>query len=279
MNPRSQAEKAEILRALHSTGIPLVLPNIWNPIGARILEAKGYPAVATASAALSASLGYQDGERIKLSTLLDFLGRIARSVEVPVTADIEAGFAETLGELEHTILWVLDAGVVGINIEDSIGEGNVLRPTEEQCQRIALVREVATRQGVPLVINARVDSFLTELPREAAIEEAVARARSYKAAGADCIFPVGPGDEETVRVLRERICSPINILGSPSAAPLSVLRAIGVNRVSFGPFVFRACLRTFVDLVEGLRDSGDYGSLARMIPRTEVEPLLRPGPE
>ena len=165
MSQRSQAEKAEILRGLHSTGTPLILPNIWNPIGARILEAKGYPAVATASAALSASLGYQDGERIKLSTLLDFLGRIARSVEVPVTADIEAGFAETLGELEHTILWVLETGVVGINIEDSIGEGNALRPTEEQCQRIALVLEATARKGVPLVINARVDSFLTEMSR------------------------------------------------------------------------------------------------------------------
>lgn len=279
MSGRPQAEKAEILRRLHHANGPLILPNIWNPIGARILEAKGYPAVATASAALSASLGYLDGERIKLSTLLDFLERIARSVEVPVTADIEAGFAESLGELEHTIEWIVATGVVGINIEDSFGEGAALRPAQEQCQRIALVREVAARKGVPLVINARVDSFLAEMPREAAVEEAVIRARIYAEAGADCIFPVGPGDEQTVRALRDGITAPINILVSPKAAPLSLLRTIGVNRVSFGPFIFRACLRTFVDLVEGLRDSADYAGLARMMTRAEVEPFLRPGPE
>src|SRR3954468_11911412 len=102
MSNRSQKEKAEALLALHRGGDPLVLPNIWDPIGARILAAKGYPAVATASAAVSASLGYQDGERIHRSTLIDLLGRIARSVDVPVTADIETGYGESLAELELT---------------------------------------------------------------------------------------------------------------------------------------------------------------------------------
>jgi 2-methylisocitrate lyase-like PEP mutase family enzyme len=107
------------------------------------------------------------------------------------------------------------------------------------------------------------------------MEEAVVRAKAYSAAGADCIYPIGPGDEATVRMLRDRIESPINILGAPTAAPLQVLREIGINRVSFGPFVFRSCLRKFVDIVEGLSADSDYASLGNLMSREEVSEYLR----
>ena len=276
MSRRSQKEKAEILLSLHTGGGLLVLPNIWDPIGARILAAKGYPAVATASAAVSASLGYQDGEKINRSTLIDLLGRIARSVDVPVTADIETGYGESLSELELTAQQVIESGVVGVNIEDGLEEGGGLRSVAEQCRRISTLRQIADRRGVHLVINARVDSFISPSFEDGqrAMEEAVMRARAYAAAGADCIYPIGPGDEATVRVLRERIESPINILGSPTAAPLPLLREIGIDRVSFGPFVFRSCLRKFVDIVEGLRTDGDYSSLGNPVSRAEVAEYL-----
>jgi 2-methylisocitrate lyase-like PEP mutase family enzyme len=274
MSKPSQNEKAEALLSLHHSGDLLVLPNIWDPIGARILAVKGYPAVATASAAVSASLGYQDGENIKRSTLIDLLGRIARSVDIPVTADIESGYGESLSELELTAQQVIESGVVGVNIEDRKGDG--LRPVEEQCRRISTLREIGNRRGVHLVINARVDSFVSPSFGDGqAMEEAVIRARAYTAAGADCIYPIGPGDEATVRTLRERIESPINILGSHTAAPLSVLREIGINRVSFGPFVFRSCLRTFVDIAESLRTSGDYAGLSNAMSREEIAEYLR----
>ncbi len=246
MSKRSQKEKAEVLLSLHTGGDLLLLPNVWNPIGARILAANGYPAVATASAALSASLGYEDGEKIRRSTLIEFIGHIARSVDIPVTADIEAGYGTSLAELQETVRQVVDTGVVGVNIEDSTKEGGALRPVAEQCQRISVVRQVADGRSVHLVINARVDCFVSSsFPDKAkAMDEAVARARAYSEAGADCIYPMGPGDERTVRILRDRIQSPINILASPTATPLSVLREIGVNRVSFGPFVYRRHLIT-----------------------------------
>ena len=281
MSKRSQKEKAEALLSLHRDGGLLVLPNIWDPIGARILEAKGYPAVATASAAVSASLGYQDGEKINRSTLIDVLGRIARSVDVPVTADIETGYGESLSELELTARQVIESGVVGVNIEDSLEKGAGLRAIEEQCQRISTLRQAANRHGVHLVINARVDSFVAPSFADGrrAMEEAAVRARAYAAAGADCIYPIGPGDEATARMLRDRIESPINILGGPTAAPLAVLREIGINRVSFGPFVFRSCLRKFVDIVEGLSANGDYASLGNLMSRDEVAEYLRSGHE
>jgi len=281
MSKRSQWEKAEALLSLHLDGGLLVLPNIWDPIGARILEAKGYPAIATASAAVSASLGYQDGEKINRSTLIDILGRIARSVDVPVTADIETGYGESLSELELTAEQVIESGVVGVNIEDGLEKGAGLRSIEEQCRRISTLRQVANRHGAHLVINARVDSFVSPsfVDGQRAMEEAVVRARAYAAAGADCIYPIGPGDEATVRMLRDRIESPINILGGPTAAQLHVLREIGINRVSFGPFVFRSCLRKFVDIVEGLGADGDYASLDNLMSRDEVSEYLRSGHE
>lgn len=280
MNRCSQHEKAAQLLRLHSGGEMLVLPNIWNPIGARILAKKGCPAVATASAAIAASLGYQDGERIKRSTLIDIISGIARSVDLPLTADIESGYADSLSELEGTVEQVIGAGVVGINIEDSL-EGGALRPVEEQCRRISVIRQAAGRLGLHLVINARIDSYLlaTCESSEAATEEAVVRAQAYTEAGADCVYPIGPGDEATVRLLRRRIAAPLNILASPKAAPLAVLREIGVNRVSFGPFLLWSCLRRFADIADSLLISEDYSGLHDMMSKTEVAEYLVSGYE
>ncbi len=281
MSQLSRKNKAEALSALHTNGTLLILPNVWNPIGARILEKKGYPAVATASAAVSASLGYEDGEKIKRSTLIDVIGRIARSVAVPVTADIESGYGASLAELEETARQVIDCGVVGVNLEDSLQEGGALRAVDEQCQRIATMRQVADGSGVPLVINARIDSFISSAfpSKEQAIEEAATRAKAYIAAGANCLYPIGPGDEATVRQLRTRITAPINILATPKAVPLSVLRDLGVNRVSFGPFVFRACMRTFSNIADNLLTEGDPSCVGDLLSGTETGTFLLDGSE
>ncbi len=273
---RSQKEKANTLLSLHKGKDLLILPNVWNPIGARILVAKGYPAVATASAALSASLGYEDGENIRRSTLIEFLERIARSVDVPVTADIETGYGKSLAELEDTVCHVIDAGIVGINIEDSLSEGGPLRSVVEQCQRISTVRQISSRQNLHLVINARVDCFLSSSfpDKTKAMDETVARAKAYLEAGADCIYPIGAGDEKTVRLLRDRIQAPLNILASPTSPSLATLHSIGINRVSFGPFVFRACLKQFVDIVEDIRTKGDYACLGNMLSGEQVAAYL-----
>ncbi|VAW31819.1 Probable carboxyvinyl-carboxyphosphonate phosphorylmutase [hydrothermal vent metagenome] len=281
MSGKSQQEKAQTLLSLHTNGRLLLLPNIWNPIGARILQAKGYTAVATASAAISAALGYEDGEKIKLSTLLDILRRIANSVDVPVTADIEAGFADSIPELKETIQQVIASGVVGINIEDSLEDGS-LRSVAEECERITAVRETSNSQGVHLLINARVDSFLSgeAQSKEEKIEDAIMRAGAYVEAGADCIYPIGPGDKETVIRLRQHISAPINILASPSATPLKTLQDIGINRVSFGPFVFRSCLSKFVDIVDALHDLGSYDCFAQgMMSGPDTNRFLNHEPE
>jgi 2-methylisocitrate lyase-like PEP mutase family enzyme len=277
-----QKAKAQTLLDLHTNGNLLILPNVWNPIGARVLQKQGYPAVATASAAIAESLGYVDGENICLETMLDILFRIARSVEVPVTADIEAGYAESVAALKETIVRIMQTGIVGINIEDSLTEGEPLRPVAEQCERIAAVREVAAGYDLHLVINARVDSFLVDGlgSGQERIEDAVLRAKAYVDAGADCIYPVGPGDKETVGQMRNRITAPLNILASKNAMSLNDLQRMGINRVSFGPFIFRSCLSKFVGITGQLKEFGTYACFADdSLPGTAVREFLIPGKE
>lgn len=260
MNRTTQQEKTEDFLALHKQDKLLVLPNIWNPISARILETKGFPAAATASAAISSSLGYRDGEKINLSTHLDIIERIVKSVEIPVTADIEGGYASDIKGLRDSINKVIDAGVAGINIEDSVDKEGSLRNVEEQCERISTVREVAEERGLHLVINARIDCFLSDAdkPIEEVIEEAIKRAEAYCKAGADSVYPIGVLDLETIKALRSAISSPINILGSHRTVPLKTLQDIGINRVTFGPFIFRSALKKFVNIIEELGKLRSY---------------------
>lgn len=281
MNTNASARKAAQLLSLHTGDDLLILPNVWNPLGARVLQSRGYPAAATASAAISSSLGYVDGERIKRSTLIDMIGRIAHSVDLPVTADIERGYGETISDLEETIQAVVDCGVVGVNIEDSMEEGGPLRPVDEQCKRIATVRQTAERSHIHLLINARIDTYISETfaNNDEATEEAVARANAYIDAGADCVYPIGGLDDATIRTLRERIASPINILAVPGGASLSFLQESGINRVSFGPFILRSCLKKFIGIVDVLKAKGSYSCFDDKLSLEEAAEYLISDPE
>ena len=277
----SQRDKAETLRSLHGNGRLLILTNVWDPIGARIVEAAGLPAVATASAAISASLGYQDGERLARSTMIAAVARVAQAVDVPVSADMERGYGESPEELAETIRLLVAAGAVGLNIEDSLGDTHELRALDEQCARIRTVREVALAEGVPLVINGRTDAFFAPgLDGREQLEEAVRRAEAYAGAGADCIYPIGPGDRATVTALRARIRAPLNILAAPGAMSLRELQDAGIERASFGPGLFRAALKRFTDNVAELAAFGSYECIARdTMSRADAYRYLRPGPE
>lgn len=275
MTDTLQKKKAEVLLALHSGDEPLVLPNIWNPIGARILEDKGFPAVATASAAISASLGYKDGEKIKFSTLMDIATRIANSVKIPTTVDIETGYATSTEELIDVITQILDAGIAGINIEDSFDDG--LRSIKEQAERISVIREVSKERGVHLVINARIDCFILNTPdsKKEKIESTINRAKAYLEAGADCVFPVGIDDIDTVKHMRRVISAPINILILPEKLTLSEMKGIGINRFSYGPFIFRTLLKKFTSIIDELVEFGCTKSIkGNMLSYDETQQYL-----
>lgn len=256
----SQAAKAKQLLSLHNNGNLLILPNVWNPIGARMLEAKGFSAVATASAAIAESMGYSDGEQIKLDTMLEMVARIVRSVDVPVTADFEAGYSDSIEGLQENISRLLDTGAVGINFEDSFDDSSHLRPVTEQVERIEAVREAADQKGIHLVINARADSFFAKgfSSEEERIEDVVTRLNAYAQAGADCVYPVGRGDKETLQILRKRISAPINVLATAKTASLKELQTLGINRVSFGPYLFRSLLAKMSAMQDEILNMGSY---------------------
>jgi 2-methylisocitrate lyase-like PEP mutase family enzyme len=273
VSKQAQTKKAEAFLALHHAPELLVLPNIWNPLGARMLAGMGYPAVATASAAVAYSLGYDDGERIRFSTMLELIGSIASSVDVPLTADIEGGYAEGLDALTENVRQVIRTGAVGINLEDGRYEGGPLRPVEAQCDRIATARRAAELEGVPLVINARIDTFLGGVTGSRAdkIAETVARGRSYLEAGADCLYPIGPGDIETLAPIRKGTEAPINVYAHAKTAPMRELEAAGISRLSLGPNLLKAAYTTLRDVARCLREYGSYESFTEgMISGDEI---------
>jgi 2-methylisocitrate lyase-like PEP mutase family enzyme len=274
-------EKAERLRALHHADRILVLPNIWDPGGARMLEHLGYPAVATASAAVAYALGYDDRQQITLDAMLEAVGRVARAVQVPVTADMEWGYAEQPEEVAANMRRVLRAGAVGINLEDSIREGEVLFPIEFQCARIRAVREMARQEGVPLVINARTDVFWPVVPgtAEEKLDEAVRRAHAYREAGGDSFYPILLGDLPTIRRLHEAIRMPINILAPTSGAGLRELEAAGIARVSLGPALMWASLTAMRNIAVGLQGYGSFDPFTKdMITHDEILAYLSKEP-
>ena len=278
----TQSAKAQALLNLHNNGKLLILPNVWNPIGARMLEGKGFSAVATASAAIAESMGYSDGEQIKLETMLELVARIVRSVNVPVTADFEAGYSDTPEGLQENISRFLDTGAVGINFEDGLDDSSRLRPIAEQIERIQAAREAAERRGVHLVINARADSFFADgfASDEDRVEDVITRSNAYLKAGADCVYPIGRGDKETLVILRKRISAPINVLATAKTASLKELQELGINRVSFGPYIFRSLLAKSAAMYDEIKNMGGYDIvITGMFSSGDIQPFLASGRE
>ncbi|MDH3744420.1 MAG: isocitrate lyase/phosphoenolpyruvate mutase family protein [Acidobacteriota bacterium] len=279
MNRTEQIARAETFRALHRGSKLLVLPNVWDPLGAQLLESLGYPAVATASAAVAFSHGIDDGERIGFDTMLDVIRRIVKSVEVPVSADIETGFAEEPGDVAGNMRRLLETGAVGINLEDSRVElPRRLYPLELQRARIQAVREMANDFGVPLVINARIDVFVRPVPesRSEKIAEAVHRGNAYVEAGADCVFPVALGDFEILKTLQREIDAPINASATASTPSIAELEQSGIARLSLGPGLLKAALTAMREVASGLQDPrGSYTGFTRdAMTSAEIEELV-----
>ncbi|MFH8656055.1 isocitrate lyase/phosphoenolpyruvate mutase family protein [Streptomyces afghaniensis] len=270
----NQTDRALAFRALHIPGTPLVLPNAWDAVSARLVEDAGAAAVATTSAGLVWALGAPDGERVDRATALAAVARIAEAVTVPVTADIESGYAEDAEGLADTVRAVLAAGVVGVNIEDALygaGAGGPLRDAGEQAERIFAVREAADAAGVPLFVNARTDTFLSGA---GGVDLTLERAAAFRAAGADGIFVPGAVDPGTVKELVNGVDGPLNVMAGPGAPMVAELAALGVARVSVGSGVAQAAHALVRRAARELLDTGTYRSLADGLDYGEVNALL-----
>lgn len=259
--------KAETLRDLHRGPKMLVLANAWDVISGRLFEEEGFPGIATSSAGVASTLGYPDGERMSLRENMEVVARIAKHVRVPVTADVESGYDHTVQGAVRAAQATLDAGAVGLNLEDATGDPKKpLFDMNLQAEKVAAMRKAADARGIPLVINARTDVFM--IPGEnlaARVNETVRRGNAYVKAGADCVFvpDMGDLDRETIKQLVAEIDAPLSVLAGVKMPPLGELEKIGVRRVSLGPRAMRAGLGLLRKIARELKQSGTYELMGR----------------
>ncbi|MCC7350361.1 MAG: isocitrate lyase/phosphoenolpyruvate mutase family protein [Phycisphaerales bacterium] len=276
MDNPSQVLKALAFRQLHDRTQVLLLPNAWDAMTARLLQKLNFPAIATTSGGIAWSLGYPDGEHAPFDEVIAVIGRIARAVSVPVTADIEAGYGRTPQEVAKTVRAVIDAGVVGINIEDSLHNPHVLREMEDASDRIRAARSAADAAGVPIVINARVDTYLVKYGQNdnERFDQTVLRAKAYLAAGADCIFPITLVDKETLKALVGAVDAPINVAAQAGMPNVAELRMTGVARLSTASRLATVALAAIERAINEFRETGRFESLEPAIPRPDVQRMM-----
>lgn len=252
-------QRCDLLRSLHVPGAPLVLPNAWDVASARAVAAAGFPVVATTSGGVAESLGYEDEQHAPVEEMFAAARRIARSVDLPVTVDGEAGYGLAANDLVEALL---EVGAAGCNIEDTDHAAGRLVDVGRHADRLAEIRGAASERDYGLVINARIDVFLAERdarPQGDLLEGAIVRARAYRGAGADCVYPIFLHDDETIARFVDGATAPVNVLALPHAPGIERLAELGVARISYGSALHH---RAMTELAGWLRE----------IPRPPADP-------
>ncbi len=244
------ARAAELLR-LHREPELLTVVNVWDVASARAVAATpGTRALATASHSIATTLGYDDGEQIPVDLMLDMVGRIVADSDLPVTADLEAGY----GDAAETVRRAIGLGVVGANIEDQ------MKPVPEAAAQVEAIMRVAAEEGVDFVLNARTDAFVLGRDRDPSdvMDDAVERGRAFLDAGAPVVFVPAKLSEEQVATLVDAFGPQrLTLIGIPGLPSLARLEELGVARVSYGPMPQRVALTALQELVEEINRGGE----------------------
>ena len=231
----SQKDRAAAFHAAHAPGKIIALANVWDAASARVVEECGAEGLATSSAAVAWTHGYRDGEALSLKILLTAVAEIVRAIKVPLSVDMEQGYASDARGVEANVAAAIDAGAIGMNIEDG------REPPDLLAQKIEAARRASNAAGVKFFINARTDVYLKKLvPEEAALKETLARAAKYQSAGCDGVFVPGVIDIATFQTIVKAVSLPVNAMARPGLPPVSELKAAGVRRVSAGTGAWRA---------------------------------------
>jgi 2-methylisocitrate lyase-like PEP mutase family enzyme len=262
-----QHAHAATLRSLHQDGV-LVLPNAWDAGSAALIAAAGAQAVATTSAGVSWAWGRPDGQNLTRDEMVEAIARIAAAVDVPVTADVEGGYGAEPDAVAATVRAVVDAGAVGINLEDSAAPGGPLYGPATQAERLRAARAAATDAGLPeLWINARTDVFLFAIGDPAdRLDDVLARAAAFGDAGADSVFVPGLVDLDTLASLTSKVALPVNAMAGPGAPDVAALRAAGVRRVSLGAAISQAAYSLARRAAAEALSTGTYTAVAEVDP-------------
>jgi 2-methylisocitrate lyase-like PEP mutase family enzyme len=254
--PTDTASQCDLLRSLQVPGTPLVLPNAWDVASAHAVAAAGFPVVATTSMGVAASLGYEDHEQAPRDEMLAAAARIAAAVDVPVTVDAEAGYGMEPADLVSRLK---EIGAAGCNLEDTDHATGELRDPVEQADWLRAVRGAASDQGYGLVINARIDVFLSALTSGAEgksqaelVSEALRRAHAYEEAGADCVFPILLWEPKPLESFISKAPGPVNVLKIPPAPSHAALAELGVARISYGGLLHHGAMEQFGNVLESL---------------------------
>lgn len=265
---------AKIFKALHDTSNPLLLPNAWDAASARIIEQAGFPAIATTSAGVAWAIGYPDGEAIGVAEMVEAVRRIARVVHVPVTADFEAGYTADIDGLVRNVGSVLEAGAVGINLEDWNPESDAFFPLDIACARIDAVKR---RFGDAIFVNARTDVYLKPGEPRQQYETAVARLRAFVEARADGVFAPGTADPDTIAAIAGAVNAPLNVLANKSHWSVAQFKQLGVARISLGGRVALRILGETRAVARQIRESGMFAFLddSNMLSYAEADGLFR----
>ena len=274
MDKQAQIQRAQRFRALHDRSRVLLLPNAWDAGSARVFASLGFDAIATTSGGVAWSLGYADGEQVPLDEVIAATRRMVRATSLPVSVDFEAGYGASPEEVSANVRRVIDTGVAGINLEDGIGHEK-LRDIDDAARRIAAARKAASEAGVPIVINARVDTWIVggDASETELIDETLRRARAYLEAGADCIYPIALARPEVIATLCAAIKAPVNIAARAGLPELAELGRLGVARVSTATRLATVALSAAHEAARKLQSSGrfdgldaalDYGSMQRL---------------
>jgi len=258
----SQSEKADEFRKLHDRRRILILPNAWDVPSARVFEDEGFPAVATSSAGMLVSLGYPDGEEIPIKEFVSAVSRIARVLSVPLSVDVVGGFGDSPEGVAKSVRAVVEAGAVGINIEDFVHSTRKMLPVEKQIARLRALLRLRKSLKIPFVINARTDAIRFGAGDESAkLDEAIRRASAYRGVGADCVYPMGLVDAVSISRFVKALDFPVNVMVRKGLPAVPELQKLGVARVSFGPSASYAAMGLLHRASREIRQSGTFENL------------------
>jgi 2-methylisocitrate lyase-like PEP mutase family enzyme len=274
MDRARQAEMARSFLARHEAPPVLLLPNAWDALSARLFVAGGFDALATTSGGVAWALGYPDGEQAPWAEVVAATARIVRSAQVPVTADIEAGYGVTPAALAAHVAEIIQTGVVGINLED--GLHGPMRSVEDATARLSAAREAARKEGVPIVLNARCDIFHLQYGEESTrFGATVARCKAYLAAGADCVYPFGLRDPATIAEFVRAIRGPVNITGRPGMPDAAAFERMGVARITIASAPTLVMMSNVQKLAAELRATGGFEMLTTTFRHPDAQKLFQ----
>jgi len=273
MDRARQAEMATAFLARHRGPPVLLLPNAWDGMSARLFVAAGFDAIATTSGGVAWALGYPDGEQAPWPEIVAATARIVRSAQVPVTADIEAGYGETPAEVAAHVAEIIQTGVVGINLED--GLHGPIRSIEDASARLRAARETARKQNVPIVLNARCDIYHLQYGEESSrFDATVERCKAYLAAGADCVYPFGLRDPGTIAQLVKAVAAPVNITGRAGMPDAAAFERMGVARITIASAPTLVTMSAIQKLATELRATGGFDMLSATLRHPDAQKLF-----